>query len=151
MMYFSNVSRSIVLSLRSGRGVPPRRVTERRERESLESEVEGGARSPRLSCLELLRGRLSFLGDKFVVGVFVSNAPSSLPPVSLRKSFFQASASMSSPTCDSGSVPDLVFPISDCRFGGLLSLKGKCQFSCDVLHWGDIRNNSIPSLPPAGH
>ena len=102
MMYFSSVSRSIVLSLRSGRGVAPRRVMDRRERERREREPAGGARRPRLSCLELFRGRLSF-GDKFVFFPFVSAAASSCPPVSLRKSFFHASSSMSSSIPVSGS------------------------------------------------
>ena len=106
MMYFSSVSRSIVLSLRSGRGVAPRRVMDRRERERREREPAGGARRPRLSCLELFRGRLSF-GDKFVFFPFVSAAASSCPPVSLRKSFFHASSSMSSSIPVSGSVLDL--------------------------------------------
>merc|ERR1719495_1079466 len=112
MMYFSSVSRSIVLSLRSGRGVPPRRVTDRRERESRERDPAGGARRPRLSCFELVRGRLSFLeGDKFVFFPLSSNGASSCPPVSLRKSFFHASSSMSSSIPVSGSVPDFMFPI----------------------------------------
>merc|ERR1719234_1029491 len=120
MIYFSSVFRSIVLSLRSGRGVPARRVTDRREREP-----EGGARSPKLSCFELVLGRLSFLGDKFVVGAFFSKAPSSFPPVSLRKSFFHASSSMSSSIRASGSALDLIFPI--------LKKQGQMALFCRIL------------------
>merc|ERR550519_2685832 len=116
MMYFSSVSRSIVLSLRSGRGM---RVTDRRERERRERDPAGGARRPRLSCLEVFRGRLSF-GDKFVFFPFVSAAASSCPPVSLRKSFFHASSSMSSSIPVSGS--DLPI-LKQAQIGSLVSQK----------------------------